>query len=143
MIFDRDPMVRQLLWVTCDRRGYETSTSPDPCLCPLGAEGGCPCDPAARCADVIIADLAMPAVKALDFVEAQMGNGCHCRHIALLSGAWSDDDMAHARDLGCTLFFHMSQLSEWLGQIERSLSPNRMLHDGRPRMAAAVTGQGG
>ncbi|MFH0909403.1 MAG: response regulator [bacterium] len=132
LIFDDDPLIRQMLWAVCDRRGYEVFTFPDPGLCPLDAKGQCPCESGTSCTDIIISDLEMPCVKGLDFVETLLGNGCHCRHIALMSGAWSDHNVARARELGCKLFakpFPISEITEWLVQVERALSPDRQLHD--------------
>jgi DNA-binding response OmpR family regulator len=134
LIFDDDPLIRQLLWAVCDRRGYEVVTFPDPGLCPLHTRERCLCDSEASCTDIIISDLDMPCVKGLDFVEALLVKGCHCRHIALMSGAWSDHDIARARELGCKLFtkpFHISEIMEWLAQVERTLAPNRKLQDWR------------
>jgi len=132
LIFDDDPSIRQMLWAVCDRRGYEVVTFPDPGLCPLHAKDRCPCEPAMTCSDMIISDLDMPNVKGLDFLETLLGKGCRCRHIALVSGSWSASDIGRARDLGCKLFakpFHLSQITEWLEQVERELSPSRKLHD--------------
>ena len=121
-----------MLWEVCDRRGYEVFTFPDPGICPLHVEDRCPCESEMTCTDVIISDLDMPNVKGLDFVETLLGKGCLCRHIALMSGAWTDRDVARASDLGCKIFakpFHISQIIEWLDQVERELSPNRGLYD--------------
>jgi DNA-binding response OmpR family regulator len=132
LIFDDDLMIRQMLWTACDRRGYEVFTFPDPAVCPLHVNDGCSCTSEGTCADIIISDLDMPNVKGLDFVEKLLGKGCRCRHIALMSGAWSDSDIARAAELGCKLFakpFHIGQITAWLEQVERELSPDRRLHD--------------
>ena len=132
LIFDDDPLIRQMLWGVCDRRGYEVITFPDPGLCPLHTKDQCPCESETTCTDIIISDLDMPNVKGLDFLEKLLGNGCRCRHIALISGSWSASDIARARSLGCKLFekpFHISQVMEWLEQTERELLPNRKLQE--------------
>ena len=130
LVFDDDPMVRQVLWAICDRRGYEVFTFPDPGLCPLHVADRCPCDAHTTCTDIIISDLDMPNVKGLDFIESLRGKGCLCGHIAFVSGGWSVEDTARARELGCRLFakpFHISEINEWLEEVERSLSPERRL----------------
>ena len=132
LIFDDDPTMRQLLWLVCDQRGYEVFTFPEPGLCPLRAKDTCPCDGHAACADVIISDLEMPHTRGIDFVEKLLGNGCRCRHLALMSGGWSEGEVARAATLGCKVFskpFHISEVSEWLDQVHREITPNRMLRD--------------
>ena len=132
LVFDDDPMIRQLLWGIFDRRGYEVFTFPDPGLCPLHRKGQCVCDSDKSCTDVILSDLQMPCVKGLDFIEELRGKGCHCRNIALMSGAWSELDIIRARDLGCRLFakpFHLSEILDWLTQVESTLVPDRKLQD--------------
>ena len=131
LIFDDDPLIRQMLWAVCDRRDYEVFTFPDPGLCPLHTVERCPCGEDEICADIILSDLAMPNVPGLDFVESMIHKDCRCPRIALMSGSWSEDDIARARNLGCRLFakpFHISQIVEWLDEVERLLSPNRRLY---------------
>jgi CheY-like chemotaxis protein len=134
LIFDDDPAIRSVLSAACDRRGYEVLAFPDPGLCPLRATSRCLCEPPTICADIIISDLDMPSEKGLDFLEALLGKGCRCRHIALVSGSWSARDIARARSLGCQLFakpFQISHITEWLDHVEREVSPSRRLHDWR------------
>lgn len=132
MVFDDDPVIRQLLETVCARCGYEVHAFAHPGLCPFAAEGPCPCESGVFCADIIISDLDMPFVKGLDFVEAQREKGCRCPHIALVSGAWTERDIKRANALGCKLFakpFHMSQITAWLSLVGGQLSPDRTLHD--------------
>lgn len=132
LIFDDDPMIRQMLWSIFDRRGYEVLTFPDPGLCPLHLKCGCTCGAETACTDLILSDLEMPCVKGLDFVEALVRKGCHCRHIALMSGAWSRHDIARASGLGCKLFakpFHLSEILDWLAEVEGTLAPDRKLQE--------------
>jgi len=132
LIFDDDPLIRQMLWGFFDRRGYEVFTFPDPGVCPLHTKNLCPCEAEASCTDIILSDLNMPCVKGLDFVEELLGKGCRCRNIALMSGDWSDHDIARARSLGCRLFtkpFSISEILDWLAQVEGTLLQSRKLSD--------------
>ncbi len=132
LIFDDDPLIRQMLWLVFDRRGYEVFSFPDPGLCPQHLRCRCACASDTACADIIISDLDMPRVKGLDFVEEPRGKGCHCRNIALMSAAWSAHDAVRARGLGCKLFtkpFPPSDILEWLAQVEGALDPGRKLQD--------------
>jgi DNA-binding response OmpR family regulator len=134
LIFDDDAMIRQLLWTVFDQRGYQVFTFPDPGLCPLSSAHHCTCPTSGVCADVIISDLNMPNVKGLDFVEALREKGCTCHAIALMSGSWSEEDESRGRRIGCKLFakpFTISELNDWLRQIESSVSADRVLTDWR------------
>ncbi len=130
LIFDDDPLIRKMLWTVFDQRGYEILTFPDPGLCPLHLRSECRCGTGTACTDVIVSDLQMPCLKGLDFVEELRGKGCHCRHIALMSGSWSESDIARAGALSCKLFikpFRVSEVAAWLTQVEASFDPARYL----------------
>jgi DNA-binding response OmpR family regulator len=131
VIFEEDPLIRQMLKAICLRRGYEVLSFPDPALCPLHTKKNCPCELETPCTDIIFSNLDMSSVKGLDFVEALLGNGCQCQHIALMSNDWTDRDTHRALDLGCKLFtkpLQVRQITRWLEQTERTLRPDRHLH---------------
>lgn len=133
LVFDDDSLIRHLLWRYLDRRGYEVFTFPDPGLCPLHAKDRCLCDQETTCTDIILSDLNMPNVKGLDFVEELFAKGCRCHNIALMSGAWSEHDVARANSLGCKLFskpFTIAEIQKWLVQVEGRLTPDRKLLEG-------------
>jgi DNA-binding response OmpR family regulator len=130
LIFDDEAVMRQLLWTLCDQRGYEVFTFPDPGLCPLHIFTSCPCPTGSVCADIVISDINMMHVNGLDFVEGLLNKHCHAPHIALMSGAWTDADLARAARLGCTLFakpFRSAEIMAWLERVEAMISPNRRL----------------
>ena len=132
LIFDDDPLIRKLLWTVCDQRGCEVFTFPEPGLCPLPGGDRCRCSAKKPCTDIILSDLNMPGVKGLDFVEGLLERGCLCRHIGLMSSQWSEQDIARAFRLGCTLLqkpFDVGRIESWLDEVERSLSPSRELAD--------------
>ncbi len=132
LIFEDEAAIRRVLWFVCDRRGYEIFTFPDPGLCPLHAVHCCPCPAGVTCADVIISDLHMPEVNGLDFLEGLLAKACALPRIALVSGAWADEDRARAARLGCQLFVKpvtCADLSAWLEQVERTVPPARRLLD--------------
>lgn len=148
LVFDDEELVRELLQALCERQGYEVITFPHPGICPLHGKNECPCGPESFCADVIISDLQMPVVQGLDFLESLLGKGCHCRHIALVTGSVEVQEVARAAKLGCKLFakpFNQREISDWLDQVKRSLPANRCLYDwhrtnlmAKPPVGAAV-----
>jgi DNA-binding response OmpR family regulator len=132
LVFDDDAAIRSLVWTVMDHRGYEVFTFPDPGICPLHVAKQCACSQDQSCSDIILSDLDMPNVKGLDFVESLLNKGCRCKHIALMSGGWSPEEMEHAKSLGLRTFskpFPIAELSRWLDEVEAASDPDRRLSD--------------
>lgn len=132
LIFDDDEAIRQMLWTLFDKRGYEVFTFPHPATCPLSGKKNCPCPDDQSCSDIIISDVEMPFKNGLAFIEEQLDKGCKCKHIALMSGAFTDEDLAKAKSLGLTIFvkpFRFKELLDWVSQIERQIDSKRVLTD--------------
>ena len=132
LIFDDQKEIRQLLWSLFDDRGYEVFTFPHPAICPLSEADCCPCPSDQSCTDIIISDVEMPFLNGLDFIEQQIGKGCRCKYIALMSGAFTDEHVAKATALGIKLFkkpFQIKEIIEWLDQVETEIDPQRKLTD--------------
>jgi len=130
IIFDDDHLVRFSLWHLFDRRGYEVFTFPEPGLCPLHVVQQCPCPANTSCTDLIISDVNMHATNGIDFLEQLIQKGCRQRHFALVSGNFSETDLARASRLGCRLFskpVDIAQLSEWIEEVEKSTPLERTL----------------
>jgi DNA-binding response OmpR family regulator len=138
LIFDDDESIRQVLWYFFDSRGYEVFTFPHPATCPLYKVSACQCTLDESCTDVIISDLNMPFKRGLDFLEEQLSKGCRCRHLALMSGDFEEQDLERASALGITLFpkpFTINQIEAWLHAVEGRIDPARRLASwflGRP-----------
>ena len=132
VILDDNSTIRKVLWSFFDRLGYEVFAFPDPVTCPLHVFRACPCPPSARCADVIVSDLHMLDGSGIDFLERLVQKGCQQPHFALMSGDFSDEDLARASRLGCALFnkpLDMVQFTRWVKEAERLIPPKRTLHD--------------
>jgi DNA-binding response OmpR family regulator len=132
LIFDDEKEIRNILWILFDDRGYQVFTFPHPGICPLSEEKICPCSSDEMCSDVILSDLNMPVKKGIDFLEEQIKKGCKCKHFALMSGDFSDEDVSRAKSLGVHIFkkpFNVEEISNWLDQIERDINPKRRLSD--------------
>ena len=130
LIFDDQEEIRQALWSLFDIRKYEIFTFPHPEACPLSTEKVCPCPKEQACSDIILTDLNMPFKKGSDFIEEQIKKGCKCKHIALMSGDFTDEDISKSKLLGIKIFkkpFQLSEIINWLNQIERDIDPKRKL----------------
>ena len=96
-VFDDDDRVRSVLTAILKERGYEVYEFSEPRLCPLLLDNTCPCPEGHVCADIVISDLNMPTMNGLAFIENQHRHGCKGEHFALLSGAYSDEELQKAR----------------------------------------------
>ena len=132
LIFDDEKGIRQALWSLFDSRGYEVFTFPHPSACQLSKEKLCPCPKEQACSDIILSDLNMPYKKGLDFIDEQIKKGCKCKHIALMSGYFTDEDVSKANLLGLKIFkkpFDLSEIITWLDQVEKDIDPKRKLSE--------------
>ena len=117
LIIDDDPLVRSLLRGLLARKGHDVVEYQTPAACPLYTAAGCPCGLTGHCPDAILTDLSMPLATGLDFIVEQRRKGCRCRHVALMSGSWTDDDLRQVRRLGVTLLakpFDFDRLQRWI-----------------------------
>jgi CheY-like chemotaxis protein len=132
LIFDDEAEIRKILWTILDSRGYEVFTFPHPGLCPLSDANICPCPKDRSCSDVILSDVDMPVMSGFNFIEKQIEKGCRCNYIALMSGSFTKEHFDRANKLGITIFkkpFRLSEITQWLGQIEKEILPKRKLTD--------------
>jgi DNA-binding NtrC family response regulator len=143
-IFDDQEDIRQTLWSLFNGRGYEVFTFPHPGACPLDEMEICPCPIGQACADVILSDLNMPFKKGLEFLEEQIKKGCCCEHMALMSGAFTNEDMSKAESLGIRIFkkpFDLVEIIHWLDEIESHIEPKRELSDWFIEKIPKISGQ--
>jgi len=125
MIFDDHQVICDLLKTVFDSRGYEVQTFQHPGECSLLDNAICTCPDGQSCTDVILTDINMPVKKGLDFIEEQISKGCHCKHLALMSGDYTIEEMERAKKLGLKFFqkpFEVKDVLEWLDQIENNMA---------------------
>lgn len=121
LVLDDDPMVRSYLTLLLTRRGHEVTSFPDPACCSLCTHASCSSPDGGPCIDIIISDVKMPQITGLDFVESLLRKGCKCRHIALISGAWSEADMKRALQFPAKIFAKpcsATDISRWIETVE-------------------------
>jgi DNA-binding response OmpR family regulator len=126
LVLDDDPLMLTLMQHVVAHRGYEVLSYANPTLCPIMASACCPCGfPAGGCPDLILTDVNMPSVNGIEFVEDLKRRGCTCRHIAMISGDWSDANLAKARECGARVFakpFGLRELESWLTQVAENVA---------------------
>jgi len=123
-IFDADSTVRQLLTAIFKRRGYDVHAYSHAFAC-QDCRG-------LNCADLIICDLVLRYGSGVDFIMAQREIGCKNSNLALTAGSWHEPDRDAARQIGCQTFtkpFPISELENWLDEVEKNIDPARELSD--------------
>jgi len=122
--------VREILNFILQERGHEVFSYKDAGDCPLSTYAECKCNHKSACSDLIISDVSMPKVNGLEFVKNIKENGCGIKNIALVSGYWTEKDIAEAKSLGCAVFHKPvapEELFKWIDSCEKDIDPQRVL----------------
>jgi len=74
----------------------------------------------------------MPNMKGLEFIQRQVQKGCRgiVQNKAVMSGTWTDADIAYAGSLGCRIFekpFMIEEIHRWLDECEKRIDTARKL----------------
>ncbi len=126
LVLEDDRSLAGMMKIFLERRGYEVMTFDDPTSCPLYLQNECSCP----CADILISDIRMPHVDGFEFLEHEHQEGCLPQNVALMSGAWSEEDIERATALGCKILekpLSFSLLNEWLDACEKNIPADRTL----------------
>jgi CheY-like chemotaxis protein len=132
LVLDDDDVIRSLLSTILVKRGYDVRSFSFPGSCPLFNNHECICTAEEACADIILSDVRMPQVSGMEFIERLFENGCKVKHMAFISGSWSDREYAQAEIMGCKTFnkpFSVSELEKWLDACEKDIAPDRVLRE--------------
>ena len=132
VVIDDENLIRDLFYDILKMRGYEVYTSPEPLICPIYLDCGCPCPGEHFCTDIIITDINMANMTGLEFIEHQKSNGCKVQNIAVMSGSWTCEEIKHAKSLDCHMFqkpFKIDEIEKWLNECEKKLDHNSKLSD--------------
>ncbi len=132
IVLDDDYEMRTLIYDILKNRGYEVYGSSEPFFCPIYLDSECPCSVEHTCTTIIITDINMPNMTGLEFIEHQKRNGCKVQNVATMSGRWTDEEIEHAKRLGCHIFkkpFEIDEIERWLDDCEKKLDPNSKLSD--------------
>jgi len=122
--------IRSLMTTLLESRGYEVYAFTTPAICPLQETPDCTCGDHERCADIILTDYRMPFITGMEFIKNQKNKRCKAPFMAMMSGEWGNDEVAKARDFGCTIFekpFDLDEITAWLDDIEKTIDLSREL----------------
>ena len=130
ILLEDNEMVKKILSGILNKYGYEVFHFETPAICPLQLYPDCRCGENARCADIIISDLEMPLVDGLTFIKNQKIKECKAPYVAMMSGAWGEQDLLRAKEYGCKIFskpLNLSDFYNWLDEIENEINLDRQL----------------
>lgn len=120
VIVDDDPMVRTMLGHVLISAGFEVVSFSSPEKCTFYTESACPCSWRGACPDLIISDLDMPEVDGIRFIEQLKRKQCRCKHIAVISGSWPENELLQVVPQGVAVFskpFAFDRLWNWLDAV--------------------------
>lgn len=132
IVIEDDYALRTVISNILKDRGYEVFDSSNPSLCPIYLDSKCLCVDEHICASIIITDINMPYMRGLEFIDHQRGNGCKVPNIAVMSGSWTDEELEHAKRIGCHTFnkpFKINEIKKWLDACESKLYTKNKLSD--------------
>jgi DNA-binding NtrC family response regulator len=69
-------------------------------------------------------------MSGLEFIEHQKSMGCKMQKVAVMSGKWTNEALAHANRLGCHTFnkpFKLDEIKKWLDECEKVLDKSNKL----------------
>ena len=115
IILEDEHEIRDLLEFILKEAGLKVKTFPDPKSL-LSSESE------ELEADFMITDNYMPYMKGLDLIEYLKNKKIlFVKHVAVISGSWTEDDLERARSLGCRVIskpFGMFEIISWIESCE-------------------------
>ncbi len=130
VVIDDDAGCRWFAAKALGALGYEVYAFDTTAFC--RCHDACFCKAGETCVDIILTDNQMPGRTGLDFIREQRRKGCRCTLIGIMSGTWTDGELAEARELGCTVFakpVSLRELRYWLESHAAALTAERELRD--------------
>jgi CheY-like chemotaxis protein len=132
IVLEDNELLRTLTYDILKDRGYEVYAYSEPFLSPLYRNSERPCPEENICPNIIITDIDMPNMNGFEFIEHQKSKGCKIQNIAIMSGRWTNENIKHAKRLGCHIFkkpFKIDEVEKWLDECEKELGRNSKLKD--------------
>lgn len=130
LVFEDNDQIRNIVIEFLERNGFEVYSFSEAGSCPLFLEKKCPCPSKHACVDVILADINMPGITGLEFIDNQVKKGCKVKNIGVMSGAWNNNQIEQANKLKVHIIhkpFKMKDFVSWLEDCKSKIDPERVL----------------
>ena len=145
LVIDDDPAALVYMQHILKRRNYAVQLYDTPVQSPLYQCKTCPCAlKDSGCPDLIISDFNMPVVNGVELLESFIKKGCHCRHLALISGTRIPEEaLIRMARYGTRHFLKpldFDGFCDWLDRVEYEITEGRSLSqsgNGVPKHRAA------
>lgn len=130
LVFDQEHSLRELLRTTLAAHGHEVMAFSDPIVCPLYGNllnEQCCCPRERPCADVVLIDIKMPSISALDFLKLQRRRGCKAldANKAVMSASMTKDLEEAIQEFGAHHIkkpFHLTEIKSWIKECAGRLA---------------------
>ena len=132
IVLEDNDLLRTLICDILKDRGYEVCAFSEPFLSPVYRDSERPYTEEHTCPTIIITDIYMPNMTGFEFIEHLKSKGCKIQNIAIMSGRWTNENIKHAKRLGCHMFkkpFKIDEVEKWLDECEKELDHNSKLTD--------------
>lgn len=133
LVFDTENSLRELLRVFLSHQGHEVQIFRDPSVCPVYQNlmnEQCSCPREQPCADVVIMDIDMPNLSALEFLRLQRKRGCRMldANKAVMSSSQSSVVHRAMAEFGCHHIpkpFLLGEIKRWVEACAERLAASR------------------
>ena len=133
LVFDTENSLRELLRIFLSHQGHEVQVFRDPSVCPVYRNllsEHCCCPRETPCADVVMMDIDMPNISAIDFLKLQRKRGCKAldANKAVMSGSQSSVVHRAMTEFGChhiTKPFRLGEIKRWVEECAERLASSR------------------
>ncbi len=135
IVLEDDDTIRFLTAEILKDRGYDVYASSEPLFSPVYSNEECT-SPDEYCTTIVITDINMPNMTGLEFIEHQKRMGCKFQYVAVMSGKWTNEALAHANRLGCQTLskpFKITEIKKWLDECENRLDHKSKLSNMKRR----------
>ncbi|APG27585.1 hypothetical protein A7E78_06895 [Syntrophotalea acetylenivorans] len=129
VVVDDDDYCRYSLSSFLRKNGYEVTCFDSGIYCELHKGSQSMCSKEEPCGHFFLTDNRMPGIDGLMLIARQNNGACKVpiEMKAVLSGAFTTDELAQAEKLGCKIFqkpYDFDEISKWLDQQEEIIPPD-------------------
>lgn len=130
LVFDPDVALRELLEMYLSKMGHDVQAFADPTVCPLFqniSNENCRCSREVPCGDVVMMNMRMPQINALDFLRLQRRRGCKALDVnkAVMSTSVTKEVAEAMAILGCHHLakpFRLADVRKWVEECSARIS---------------------